>query len=242
MICIITIFIAIGNQTTASCSYASQQFLARTRALGVLPATTMAWRASSVPATTMAWRASSEKNRWHSHSLPEWEEWIDGMAENGVGGYNKQSWKEWVDSMLRKHGAPHLWLEPAQGPPAQGQEPPAEVPPELEDMSDLEPDLEEVAKHPWGRVYRLCMRYPTRPPPGMTDEKATKFISILRLINRVMNPNGFPEDVWFEDEKSVWFQRHVALSRWRDSASSSSGGPPAQGPPAQGPLEHIRAR
>ena len=69
MICIITIFIAIGNQTTASCSYASQQFLARTRALGV------------IPATTMAWSDSSQKNRWHTRSLQEWEEWIDGLAE-----------------------------------------------------------------------------------------------------------------------------------------------------------------
>ena len=91
-----------------------------------------------------------------------------------------------------------------------------------------------LSDHGAFKLYQIVMKDPSRPPPGMTDEVATKFISILRLINRVMNPNGFPEDVWFEDEKSVWFQRHVALSQWRDSASSSSGGPPAQGPPAQG--------
>ena len=50
-----------------------------------------------------------------------------------------------------------------------------------------------------------------RPPPGMTDEEATKLVWKLRFINRVMSPHGFPEEgVWFEDEESVWFQRHRA--------------------------------
>ena len=101
----------------------------------------------------MAWTDSCQKNRWHTRSLQEWEEWIDGLAEKGVGGYDKKSWIEWADSMLEKHGTLHFWLEPAQqGRPAKekrrsSQEPPAEVPPALEDfeLEDFETRLQPPA-------------------------------------------------------------------------------------------------
>ena len=58
------------------------------------------------------------------HTPKEWEEWIDGMDEEGSHGYSKKEWQDWWEEWPRQRvqgQRASSYSEPAQGQPAQGQ-------------------------------------------------------------------------------------------------------------------------